>query len=121
MPGEQQPQQQQQPQPQQQGGGGQGIHVQTSSQPILVIPLNVNKQPDPTQVIPAPAPGAPQTIAVDTSPSAMQGIGAAPPRNNTSQKNRRAPAQGAVSVNKVGSSAAPPPAANVRVTVNKTG
>lgn len=119
MPGEQQ--QPPQPQPQQQGGGGQGIHVQTSSQPILVIPLNVNKQPDPTQVIPAPAPGAPQTIAVDTSPSAMQGIGAAPPRNNTSQKNRRAPTQGAVSVNKVGSSAAPPPAANVRVTVNKTG
>jgi hypothetical protein len=126
MPGEEEkqpPQQQPQP-PQQQGGGGQnqGIHVQTSSQPVLVIPLNVNKQPEPTQVIPAPAPGAPQTIAVDTSPSAMQGIGAAPPpRNNTSQKNRRAgPPQGAVSVNKVGG-AAPPPAANVRVTVNKTG
>jgi hypothetical protein len=128
MPGEQQNQQNQpqqnQPQQNQQGGGMQGVNVQTTSQPVLVIPLNVNKQPEPTQVIPAPAPGAPQTIAVDTSPSAMQGIGGAPPpRNNTSQKNRRAapPNPGAtVSVNKVGG-AAPPPAANVRVTVNKTG
>jgi DNA-directed RNA polymerase II subunit RPB2 len=122
-----QPQQQQQPQPQpqqqpNQQGGGQGVNVQTTSQPVLVIPLNMNKPADPTQVIPAPAPGAPQTIAVDTSPNAMRGIGAAqPPRNNTSQKKRNtgAPAS-VVNVSKVGGSA-PPPAANVRVTVNKTG
>jgi hypothetical protein len=116
----QQPQQQQQPNQQ---GGGQGVNVQTTSQPVLVIPLNMNKPADPTQVIPAPAPGAPQTIAVDTSPNAMRGIGAAqPPRNNTSQKKRNigAPAPSVVNVSKVGGSA-PPPAANVRVTVNKTG
>ena len=84
----------------------------------------MNKSADPTQVLPAPAPGAPQTIAVDTSPSAMRGVGAAPPpRNNTSQKKRNpgAPAPSVVNVNKVGAAAAAPPAANVRVTVNKTG
>jgi hypothetical protein len=122
--GEEQEQQPQQSQPNQnQQGGGQGVNVQTTSQPVLVIPLNMNKPADPTQVIPAPAPGAPQTIAVDTSPNAMRGIGAAqPPRNNISQKKRNigAPAPSVVNVSKVGGSA-PPPAANVRVTVNKTG
>ena len=112
-------------QPQAQAQPQNGVNVQTTNQPVLVIPLNMNKSADATQVIPAPAPGAPQTIAVDTSPSAMRGIGAAPPpRNNTSQKKRNpgAPAPSVVNVNKVGAApAAAAPAANVKVTVNKTG
>jgi len=110
-------------------GQGQGVNVQTTNQPVLVIPLNVNKPPNPTEIVPAPAPGAPNTIAGDTSENAMRGIGQTTrnntrnnsrngPRNNSTQKSNAA---SVVTVNKVGGGSAPPPAANVRVTVNKTG
>jgi hypothetical protein len=59
------------PAQQQQGGGG-GIHVQTSNQPVLVIPMNVGTPTAPTQLIESPRPGAPKTIAVDTTANAMK-------------------------------------------------
>jgi DNA-directed RNA polymerase II subunit RPB2 len=51
-----------------------GINVQTSTQPVLVVPMNV-AQNSPAQYIQSPAPGAPPTLAVDTSESAMRGVG----------------------------------------------
>ena len=98
--------------------------------------------PPPAEVIPPPAPGAPSTIAVDTSNAARaaQGLPAvsangtnrnttrnangngntnANARNGTRRVGFNAPA-GAVNVNKVESNG-PPPAANVRVNVMKQG
>jgi DNA-directed RNA polymerase II subunit RPB2 len=112
------------------------INVQTNNQPVMVIPMNV--APPPAEVIAPPAPGAPSTIAVDTSNAARaaQGLPAVAPRNATRNANaprnngtRRVgfnvPANagtGAVSVNKLGSSDnGPAPAANVRVNVMKQG
>ena len=54
----------------QQGGGG--VNVQTSNQPVLVIPMNVGTPTAPTQLIDSPRPGAPKTIAVDTTTNAMR-------------------------------------------------
>ena len=72
-------------------------------------------------MIPPAAPGAPSTIAVDTSENAMRNIGSTsrPPSRRPSGSNMNT--NTTVSVNKVGSSQAPPPAANVRVSVNKIG
>jgi hypothetical protein len=112
------------------------INVQTNNQPVMVIPMNV--APPPAEVIAPPAPGAPSTIAVDTSNAARaaQGLPAVAPRNATRNANAprnngtrkvgfNAPANagtGAVSVNKLGSSDnGPAPAANVRVNVMKQG
>jgi len=67
----QQPQQQQQQQQQQQPGS---VSVQTSTQPFLVVPVNVGSGPAPTEFIPPAVPGAPATIAVDTSGPAMRSI-----------------------------------------------
>jgi hypothetical protein len=145
-----QEQQQQQPQQQQQGGGGlddsdgddipfarpesvankssDSVTVQTNNQPVLVVPLSMNQAPAPTEVIPPPAPGAPNTIAVDTSPNAMKGFASPASRNTTPTNRSRSNSNnsagsntGRVNVNKVGGGAAPPPAANVRVSVNKLG
>jgi hypothetical protein len=108
-----------QPQPQQQG-----MNVQMSNQPMLIVPLSMNRAPAATEVVASPAPGAPNTIAVDTSAAAMSGIGAPAPRSNT-PRNKRSNSPGAtptVNVSKVGAAPAPgPPAANVRVSVNKLG
>lgn len=113
----QQLQQQSQPQYQQQS-----VNVQTSSQPVLVVPLSM-QQAAPTEMIPPAAPGAPSTIAVDTSENAMRGITSRPPSRRPSGTNTNANSNpnATVTVNKVGSSQAPPPAANVRVNVNKVG
>ena len=114
-----QPQYQQQQQQSQQ----QSVNVQTSSQPVLVVPLSM-QQAAPTEMIPPAAPGAPATIAVDTSENAMRGIAPRPtsPRRATNTNtNANSNPNTTVTVNKVGSSQAPPPAANVRVNVNKVG
>ena len=79
------------------------------------------QQASPTQMIPPAAPGAPSTIAVDTSENAMRSITSRPPSRRPSGSNMNTNANTTVSVNKVGSSQAPPPAANVRVSVNKIG
>jgi hypothetical protein len=115
----------------QQGGGqnqnqGQGVNVQTSTQPVLVIPMNVGKSVAPTEIIQSPMPGAPKTIAVDTSDSALRMIGGAatPPRARSTSPRR--PSSGGstpiVNVSREGSSG---PSANsnpnVRVTVMKQG
>ena len=105
------------------------VTVQTTSQPVLVVPLSMNQAPAPTEIISPPAPGAPNTIAVDTSPNAMKGISSSVSRpatpTNRSRSNSGSSANsnstGRVTVNKVGGGAAPPPAANVRVSVNKIG
>jgi DNA-directed RNA polymerase II subunit RPB2 len=111
--------QQSQPQYQQQS-----VNVQTSSQPVLVVPLSM-QQAAPTEMIPPAAPGAPSTIAVDTSENAMRGITSRTPSRRPSGTNTNTNANSnpnaTVTVNKVGSSQAPPPAANVRVNVNKVG
>lgn len=106
------------------------INVQTN-QPVMVIPMNVSQPPAATEIISPPAPGAPTTIAVDTSENAMKSIGlpaVTAPGNARSRANSNggrsrsnSPGAAAVSVNKVGSANAPPPAANVRVNVNKMG
>jgi hypothetical protein len=107
-------------------GQGQGVNVQTTNQPVLVVPLSMTQAPAPTEVIPPATPGAPSTIAVDTSETAMRGIGAPSQPTRPVTPNRK-PTQGAptnqvVSVNKVGATpAAAPPNANVRVSVNKLG
>lgn len=62
----------QQPQQQQQQPGS--VSVQTSTQPFLVVPVNVGSGPAPTEFIPPAVPGAPATIAVDTSGPAMRSI-----------------------------------------------
>ena len=100
----------------------QPVNIQTTNQPVLVVPLSMNKAPEPTQVIPPPAPGAPSTLAVDTSTNAMRGV--VPPPAPQRPRNNRGTSPGApanVTVNKLGGSAAPPPGANVRVSVNKLG
>ena len=113
-----------QEQPQAQAPPQQGTNVQVSNQPLLIVPLSMNRAPAATEVVASPAPGAPNTIAVDTSAAAMSGIGAPASRSNT-PKNKRAGSPGAaptVNVSKVGAAPAPgPPAANVRVSVNKLG
>jgi hypothetical protein len=103
----------------------QGVNVQMSSQPMLIVPLSMNQAPAATEVVSPAAPGAPNTIAVDTSPNAMSNIGASTPRSNTPNRNKRANSPGTaptVNVSKVGASqASAPPAANVRVNVSKLG
>ena len=109
------------------------INVQTN-QPVMVIPMNVSQPPAATEIISPPAPGAPTTIAVDTSENAMKSIGLPPvtaPGNARSRSNSNggrsrsnspgAGTPGSVNVTKQGSANAPPPAANVRVNVNKMG
>ena len=78
----------------------------------------MNQAPAPTELIPSPTPGAPSTLAVDTSPNAMRAIGTAAPRSN--RKNTTPNVSSTVTVNKVGSNTpAPAPAANVKVNVSK--
>jgi hypothetical protein len=113
------------------------INVQTATQPVLVVPVNVGQPAaaPPAEIYNTAIPGAPATIAVDTSPAAMQGAGLPPMQGGAAGRARSASRQrgaggtvgaalGArVSVNKLGAGggAAPSAAANVRVTVNKIG
>jgi hypothetical protein len=110
----------------QQGGGqsqGQGVNVQTTTQPVLVIPMNVGKTVAPTEIIQSPMPGAPKTIAVDTSDSALRMIGGERARSVTPKRGGSSGGSTpVVNVSREGSSG---PSANsnpnVRVTVMKQG
>jgi hypothetical protein len=110
----------------QQGGGqsqGQGVNVQTSTQPVLVIPMNVGRTVAPTEIIQSPMPGAPKTIAVDTSDSALRMIGGERARSVTPKRGGGSGGSTpVVNVSREGSSG---PSANsnpnVRVTVMKQG
>ena len=93
---------------------------QAQSQPYMVVPFSVNQAPAPTEFIPPPAPGAPPTLAVDTSQNAMRGF-SAPSRPTSPRRNTPQNSSGVVSVSKMGSSPAPNQSANVRVSVNKIG
>jgi DNA-directed RNA polymerase II subunit RPB2 len=93
---------------------------QAQSQPYMVVPFSVNQAPAPTEFIPPPAPGAPPTLAVDTSQNAMKSFGA-PSRPTSPRRNAPQNSAGVVSVSKMGSSPAPSQSANVRVSVNKIG
>jgi len=93
---------------------------QVQSQPYMVVPFSVNQAPAPTEFIPPPAPGAPPTLAVDTSQNAMRGF-SAPSRPTSPRRNAPQNSSGVVSVSKMGSSPAPNQSANVRVSVNKIG
>ena len=104
----------------------QAVSVQTTNQPVLVVPLSMNQAPAPTEVIPPAAPGAPSTIAVDTSETAMKSIGAQPSVARPNNRKSITPSAGTnqvVSVNKIGATPAAQttPSANVRVSVNKLG
>ena len=121
--GQQQPQQPQQQQQQQQQ---QGVSVQMTNQPVLVVPLSMKQAPAATEIIPSPAPKAPSTIAVDTSPNAMRGIGsvaAAAPRPNNKVRRPNSPGgpPPVVNVSKVGSAAPAAQSGNVQVNVSKLG
>jgi len=104
----------------------QAVSVQTTNQPVLVVPLSMNQAPAPTEIIPPAAPGAPSTIAVDTSETAMKSIGAQPSIARPTNRRSTSPSTGTnqvVSVNKMGATPAAQgaPSANVRVSVNKLG
>lgn len=93
-----------------------GINVQTHTQPVLVVPLNMSQGATSTQYVPSAAPGAPPTLAIDTSEPAMRNIGIAPqalPRSPSRVNARVAlPAGGGSSTN---ANSAP----NVKVNVVK--
>jgi X-X-X-Leu-X-X-Gly heptad repeat protein len=92
------------------------INVQTNTQPVLVVPLNMSQGPTATQYVPSAAPGAPATLAIDTSEPAMRNIGTVPqalPRSPSRVNARVAvPAGGASSTNANS-------AANIKVNVVK--
>jgi DNA-directed RNA polymerase II subunit RPB2 len=94
---------------------------QAQSQPYMVVPFSVNQAPAPTEFIPPPAPGAPPTLAVDTSQNAMRSFGS-PSRPTSPRRSAPQNSAGVVSVSKMGSSSpAASQSANVRVSVNKIG
>jgi hypothetical protein len=106
-----------------------GVNVQTTNQPVLVIPMNIGT-PAPTEIINAPMPGAPATLAVDTSESAMRGLNV--PRVNATRRVNsgmarvspgpaRTGAAPVVNVTRQGSAAPTNANANVRVNVTKQG
>jgi len=105
------------------------VNVQTTSQPVLVIPMNIGT-PAPTEIINPPMPGAPATLAVDTSESAMRGLNV-PRVNSTRRVNSgmarpsaapaRTGAAPVVNVTRQGSAAPTNANANVRVNVTKQG
>jgi len=92
------------------------INVQTNTQPVLVVPLNMSQGATATQYVPSAAPGAPPTLAIDTSESAMRNIGTVPqalPRSPSRVNTRVAAPSGASSTNANS-------AANVKVNVVKS-
>lgn len=112
-----------------QGGGGQrqsSVNVQTSSQPVLVIPMSIGSSAA-TELIPPPIPGAPATLAVDTSAKAMSSMNLQPShearsRSNSPGKRFSGGAPGAVvTVKREGAAAPAQSNANVKVSVTKQG
>ena len=91
--------------------------------------MNVGTPAADTQIIPPPIPGAPGTIAVDTSTNAMNSMGLPIAERRAQQgganvnRSRSASPKGAsvVTVQRQGSAAPAPPAGNVRVQVTKQG
>jgi hypothetical protein len=97
------------------------INVQTNTQPVLIVPMNVSK-PAQSQIIQPPVPGAPPTLAFDTSEPVMKNIGLQPSSSNNSRSNSPAPRQrtnsnSSNSSSGINSSTNP----NVRVNVVKEG
>jgi len=96
------------------------VSVQTSNQPFLVVPVNVGTGAPPAEFLPPAVPGAPPTIAVDTSNSTMRNIGlTSAPQVARSRGNSRSnsPGSGTVNVSKVGGPSAPmDPGARVVIT-----
>jgi hypothetical protein len=108
------------------------VNVQAAAQPILVMPVNVAQPAPPAEIYSTGIPGAPATIAVDTSASAMRTVGlpAAPQpqaggsrtrarsRSNSGGSSGSAPS---LQINKLGGSGLPAAASspNVKLTVNK--
>jgi hypothetical protein len=137
----------QQVQMQQQNQPSGSVQVQTTNQPVMVIPMNVGPPPPPAEYIPPPVPGAPATLAVDTSPNAMRAEGLSPvvptgrrtPNTNSGAQTLRtsgtnvnrtrnnrgtnrvsfAPNAGAVTVQKLGTASSPSASYNQQVTVTK--
>jgi hypothetical protein len=114
------------PQPPQQGGQRQNpVSVQTTSQPVLVIPMSIGTSAA-TEFIPPPMPGAPPTLAVDTSARAMSSMNLQPShearsRSNSPGKRFPSAAPGAVVTVKREGAAPTQSNANVRVSVTKQG
>jgi hypothetical protein len=102
------------------GATNNSINVQTNSQPVLVVPMNVS-QPAASQYIPPPAPGAPPTLAFDTSEPVLRNLGLPPTNTNSNSRrprtNSNSSAGSANSGN--GSNSANASAANVKVNVVK--
>lgn len=112
------------------------VNVQTTDQPVLVIPMNIGRSA-PTEMIAPPMPGAPATLAVDTSNQAMQQMNLPSQQSRNNQRRGNSPGATArpntvrsaltsrsapvVNVQREGSTAAPAPSANVRVNVTKQG
>jgi hypothetical protein len=71
----------------QNSGQNSSINVQTNTQPVLIVPMNVSK-PAQSQIIQPPVPGAPPTLAFDTSEPVMKNIGLQP---SSSRSNSPAP------------------------------
>lgn len=106
------------------GSGSGSVNVSSSSQPFLVVPVNVGTAG--AEFLPPTIPGAPPTIAVDTSAQAMRSIGinAPPPspnqnaRGNANRSRSNSP-NAAVNVNKVGGPPKEGYNAAAKVTVTK--
>ena len=98
------------------------VNISSASQPFLVVPVNVGSSG--AEFLPPTVPGAPPTIAVDTSAQAMRSIGlnAPPPSPNARPNNRsRSPSPNAVNVSKVGGPPKEAYNAAAKVTVTKQG
>lgn len=115
------------PQALQQGGGQRQnpVSVQTTSQPVLVIPMSIGTSAA-TEFIPPPMPGAPPTLAVDTSARAMSSMNLQPShearsRSNSPGKRFPSAAPGAVVTVKREGAAPAQSNPNVRVSVTKQG
>ena len=92
------------------------VNVQTTTQPVLVVPVNVGQPAPPpaAEIYNSSIPGAPATIAVDTSPAAMQRVGLPPVAQQGGRSSR---ASSTSSVRSRGGGAAP----GQRLAINKMG
>jgi hypothetical protein len=115
------------PMPQPSVGRQNPVNVQTTSQPVLVIPMNIGTSAA-TELIQPPMPGAPATLAVDTSARAMSSLNLQPsqePRSRSNSPGKRFSGNGnpgaVVTVKREGATAAPSSNPNVRVSVTKQG
>jgi hypothetical protein len=100
------------------------VNISSASQPFLVVPVNVGTSG--AEFLPPTVPGAPPTIAVDTSAQAMRSIGlnAPPPSPNQTARNNnrsRSPSPSAVNVSKMGGPPKEAYNAAAKVTVTKQG